>query len=309
MTTPKSHTGIHPYIADLPIFEDKVKEFAETMDDVGLIHAITLDSDGKIIGGRHRLAACEIAGIEPHYEVWEGDPLAFMLHDNDARKHQTTGQLAAEKAITLAKAGWREDGRWKRGTTSYLKILNSEKKSAGVMLSSAGLILDILGEEALQAVATGEVPFSEMQEKATAEKNAREAEEQRRIAEARDEQAREDKAGRYFDNHPEAQAWLNAKPQGAFDTMRGAYAAYMEHDREARRIEAEKRQREENERRELEEMDQREAKKITSWIAFLPSAIELKTWPRREQVLDLLDKDTREKFLHAETTILKGAEL
>lgn len=135
-----------------------------------------------------------------------------MLSDNDDRKHQTTGQLAAEKALTLNRAGRRENGRWKYGTSKILKISKSDSSSANEMLSHAGVILDVLGEESLRSVANGEVPFSEVQAKAKAEKQRREAEEQRRIDEARDEQAREDKAGRYFDNHPEAKAWLSSKP-------------------------------------------------------------------------------------------------
>ena len=103
-------------------------------------------------------------------------------------------------------------------------------------MARAGLVLDEFPELAQQVV-DSEVALDDAYKQAKAKRDAREAEERARIEEARDEQAREDKAGRYFDNHPEAQAWLNSKPQGTFETMRGAYAAYLEHDREARRAE------------------------------------------------------------------------
>lgn len=143
---------IHPYIADLPIFQDRVDAMVESIAEIGLLHPISLDAEGRVIGGRHRLAACAKAGVEPQFETWGGDPLAFMLSDNDDRKHQTVGQLAAEKAITLAKAGRRENGRWKYGTSKILKNSKSESSSSGEMLSRAGMILDVLGEEVLQSV-------------------------------------------------------------------------------------------------------------------------------------------------------------
>ena len=297
---------IHPYIADLPIFQDRVDAMSESIAEIGLLHPISLDSEGRVIGGRHRLAACEKAEVEPQFETWDGDPLAFMLSDNDDRKHQTVGQLAAEKAITLAKAGRRENGRWKRGTTSYLQIVNSEKSGAGVRLSAAGLILDVLGEGALRSVASGEVPFSEVQEKAVAEKQRREAEEQRRIEEQRDEQKREDSAGRYFDNHQEAKAWLDEKPQGAFPTMREAYAAYMEHDREARRIEAEKRRAEAEKRRVKQERLDRFGRFIEAFVNNFSVGLDMLTNPERDEILANLRDDLRAEYLQIESTYLKG---
>lgn len=310
-TTPKSHTGIHPFIADLPIFEDKVKEFAETMGEVGLMHSITLDTEGNIIGGRHRLAACELAGIDPHYEVWEGDPLAFMLHDNDARKHQTTGQLAAERALTLDRAGHRQDnGRWKRGTAVLTEVDTSTSGSIAwpKRLAEAGAILDVLGRDALMRIAEGESDLKTVYEQARRQKEAREAEERARLEDARDEQQREDKAGRYFDNHPEAQAWLESKPQGTFETMRGAYAAYLEHDREARRAEQEKKRREEAERREHQELIARHARYLEAFVSNFQTGLDMAGYlaPLRDEILDKCDPKTRTRFLEIENTYLKG---
>lgn len=72
----------------------------------------------------------------------------------------------------------------------------------------AGLVLDVLGVEALEAIRDGDERLNAKYDEARKVKESREAEERARIEEARDEQAREDKAGRYFDNHPEAQNWL-----------------------------------------------------------------------------------------------------
>ncbi len=294
----------HPYIADLPIFEDRVEQMAESIAEIGLLHPISLDSEGRIIGGRHRLAACEKAGVEPTFETREEDPLAFMLSDNDDRKHQTAGQLAAEKAITLAKAGRRENGRWTYRAAQKSQV-GISSKAARNRLSEAGLILDVLGEDILRSVAVGDLPFSEAEEKAVAERQRREAEEHARIEEARDEQAREDKAGRYFDNHPEAQAWLNSKPQGTFETMRGAYAAYLEHDREARRAEQQKREAERREKQELEDRRKRIAARLSQ---LAPAIRELRTLKQqspaeRDAILSHMSDFVRTEFEEVEGEI------
>ena len=66
--------------------------------------------------GRHRLAACVRAGVEPQFTTWEGadgTELDFVLGENLYRRHLTAGQralLAADhyrpmKAINLARPG------------------------------------------------------------------------------------------------------------------------------------------------------------------------------------------------------------
>ena len=175
---------IHPYIADLPIFQDRVDAMAESIAEIGLLHPISLDSEGRVIGGRHRLAACEKVGVEPQFETREENPLVFMLHDNDDRKHQTTGQLTAERAMTLHSAGHRSNGRWDYGEVAEFYTGVKFAGSENVRLSEAGVVLDFLGRDVLAAIAAGTETLKEQLAIAKAEKQRREAEEQRRIEEA-----------------------------------------------------------------------------------------------------------------------------
>ena len=156
----------HPYLADLPIFEAEVEAIAESIAEVGLIHPITLDAEGQVIGGRHRLAACEKAGVEPTFETYDGDPLAFMAHDNAARKHQTPGQIAAEQALVLANAGRRDGGRW----VGWSKLATDVASSAGERKARerCGLIFDYLGRDALIAIANGDRVLHDAHEEAKA---------------------------------------------------------------------------------------------------------------------------------------------
>lgn len=299
---------IHPYIADLPIFQDRVDAMAESIAEIGLLHPISLDSEGRVIGGRHRLAACEKVGVEPQFETREENPLVFMLHDNDDRKHQTTGQLTAERAMTLHSAGHRSNGRWDYGEVAEFYTGVKFAGSENVRLSEAGVVLDFLGRDVLAAIAAGTETLKEQLAIAKAEKQRREAEEQRRIEEARDEQKREDSAGRYFDNHQEAKAWLDEKPQGAFPTMREAYAAYMEHDREARRIEAEKRRAEAEAKRIKQERLERHARHVGSFVHFFNVGVDMAKEPERQEILDTCDQHVRNEFLEIEAKYLKGRD-
>lgn len=293
---------IHPYIEDLPIFEDKVDEIAESIDEVGLLHPITLDNEGRVIGGRHRLQACEVAGIDPTFEVWEGDALSFMLHDNDARKHQTTGQLAAEKALTLDSAGWRSNQRWKRGTVDITEFGNSGSDWSNRM-REAGVILDYLGRDALAEVAQGDVAINAKFEEARREKERIENAERLKVEQARQETEREEYATEYFEGHAAAAEWLASKPDGVFETKRAAFAAYQEHDREARAAEEARRQEEQRRQREHRDALQRDANRLKGFLVGYGQAWDMRDHPHRNDVLDLLDPAEKKRFITIEGEI------
>lgn len=299
---------IHPYIEDLPIFEDKVDEIAESIDEVGLLHPITLDEEGQVIGGRHRMAACEVADIDPEFEVWEGDPLSFMLHDNDARKHQTTGQLAAEKAITLSRAGFRNGGRWKRGTTSYLKNSNNDNSSAAEMLSHAGVILDILGEKPLQEIASGLAKFSEVQAESRRVKEERETAEARKVQAAKDAEEREARAVAFFENDESAHAWLDEKPDGAYSNMRAAFAAIQEEREEIRAAEESRKRQEYEEKRVIRERIERHARYLEAFVTNFKTGLDMADNPERAEILGAVRPDIANRFIEIENTYLKGAQ-
>ena len=64
----------------------------------GQLAKIVLHPDGSVLDGRHRLAACREAGVEPEFTTWEGadgTELDFVLGENLYRRHLTGGQRAA----------------------------------------------------------------------------------------------------------------------------------------------------------------------------------------------------------------------
>jgi len=88
--------GLFPMLA-----EDELAELAEDIKTRGLLHPIVLDVEGRVLDGRNRLAACELAGVEPIFTTYHGDdPDGYALAVNIARRHMTSSQ----RAITVARA-------------------------------------------------------------------------------------------------------------------------------------------------------------------------------------------------------------
>lgn len=75
-------------------------EFDELVADIkenGLLEPITT-YEGKIVDGRNRYRACELAGVEPVFEEWKQNGvslISWVIAKNLHRRHLTSGQRAA----------------------------------------------------------------------------------------------------------------------------------------------------------------------------------------------------------------------
>jgi ParB-like chromosome segregation protein Spo0J len=103
--------AVHP-VADLfPMLpDDELSDLAADIKANGLQSPIVV-KDGVLIDGRNRLAACELAGVEPAFVDLNGsDPVAFILSANLARRHMTKGQRAMAAARVLPEVTTRDAG-------------------------------------------------------------------------------------------------------------------------------------------------------------------------------------------------------
>ena len=135
---------IHPFAELFPPLEGAALDALVADIKVnGLLNPVILFED-MVLDGRNRLRACEIAGVVPRYEVYEGDnPLGFVVSLNIKRRHLEAGQRAASGAnmATLKHGGDRggnQFGKWQVATLQLditreeaAKMVDVSKRSVG----------------------------------------------------------------------------------------------------------------------------------------------------------------------------------
>ena len=160
----------HPLADVFPLIEGA--EFDALVADVakqGLLEAI-VTLDGDILDGRNRYRACVAAGVEPHFEVFEGaDPVAFVVSKNVARRHLDESQRAiAARKISSLKQGARLDLQHSASLhevsqAKAAEILNVSERS----VKTAGKVIDHGAPELVRAVEAGRVSVSAAADVAT----------------------------------------------------------------------------------------------------------------------------------------------
>jgi ParB-like chromosome segregation protein Spo0J len=94
---------VHPLAAALPdMGSEEFVALCDSIRSIGQRDPITL-FEGQILDGRHRYRACGEVGVEPEYELYDGEePHLFVLGRNVARRHLTPSQTAMAAADVLA---------------------------------------------------------------------------------------------------------------------------------------------------------------------------------------------------------------
>lgn len=84
---------VHPAADRFPMLDEEALEsLAADIEENGLVQPIVVDSNGRVIDGRNRLAACDIADVEPEFRIHDGDPIAFVLGANVERRHKALAE-------------------------------------------------------------------------------------------------------------------------------------------------------------------------------------------------------------------------
>lgn len=92
----------------------ELQSLAEDIRQKGQLLPITI-YEGKVLDGRNRYRACEIAGVEPKMEVYDGnDPLGLIASLNDHRRHDSEN----ERALVGARMANLRKGEVGRGRAS-----------------------------------------------------------------------------------------------------------------------------------------------------------------------------------------------
>jgi hypothetical protein len=126
--TKQTIAQIHPVAELFPLLNDaELAELAESIKQTGLLTPIVCDPHDVLLDGRNRLKACEMAGIEPRFEIYDGDPVEFILAANIARRHLTAGQCAV--IVALAYPEPEKGGRGKSTNVSKLERFSASRLS------------------------------------------------------------------------------------------------------------------------------------------------------------------------------------
>lgn len=190
-TTDENHVlgyPVHPACALLPLMsEDSLAEMAYDIKVNGLTRPVVLN-DGKLLDGRNRLLACEMAGVEPDFVEFEGeDPVAWVLSLNFHRRHLTETQKALVGAraerVLLARANAlapstvapaedgaetpTEDTAMGEGADSPSQVAKKVRRSAAALvnvseraIAKGKKLIDRAVPELVYAVERGTVPFA-----------------------------------------------------------------------------------------------------------------------------------------------------
>lgn len=124
----------HP-VADLfPMLpDDELKDLAVSIATDGLLHPIVLDDEGRILDGRNRFAACELASVDPVFVTYDGkDPDGYALTVNLSRRHLSKGQAAM-----IAAKACPETGQTARQAGAQIGVSKSRIAQASVVLEWA----------------------------------------------------------------------------------------------------------------------------------------------------------------------------
>lgn len=157
----RSGREVHPMADLFPMLSDEELEvLAEDIRENGQQVPCVLDSKGRLLDGRNRLKACEIAGVEPRFETYDGDPAAYVISANVNRRHLSAGQRAMAKALIEPEA--KRGGARTKGASSETLLEFSKMR-----LSQARKVLRF-NRDLAQKVMLGAVSLDEALKQAQA---------------------------------------------------------------------------------------------------------------------------------------------
>jgi len=146
--TPKK-PKLHPLCTLFPpLAGEELQALAEDIKQNGLREDLLRTDDWQLIDGQSRMAACEMAGVEPRYEIWDGKGslVDLVISRNVRRRHLDTSQramiasqiadfLAAENkdGETRANLPVKRQGRRRDGAARMMNVSPRSVEDAGVI--------------------------------------------------------------------------------------------------------------------------------------------------------------------------------
>lgn len=158
-----SFTGeVHP-VADLfpMLADDELADLAADIKERGLLQPIVLDTQGRLLDGRNRYAACQLAGVEPRFTTYDGDdPNGYALAVNAQRRDLTK----SKRAMVAARVSKLETYGSVRKLARTLGVNEARVTEAKAVLEYA--------PDLAESVVAGSVPLNKAYEEARKRKES-----------------------------------------------------------------------------------------------------------------------------------------
>lgn len=287
--------GVSPHADFYPMLSDEaLAELAEDIKTNGQRDPITVNSAGILLDGRNRLKACQMIGIAPLIEVYEGDDDGAFVRSRNERRHQSVGSRAMSTALSLIEDDLRENGRWKRGSVVNDGSVNS---GWGQRLKEAGVVLDYAADLA-DDVVSGKIALDAAYREAKAEKERCERERREREEFEANQAKNEAEAERFFQTKTKAMEWYGAQPEGKYQTWLEAKTGYLAYDKEQAWEEEKARREEERREQTRRESHKRDADRIRAFLGGYDVTYSIVEGTHHDtaEVLDLLAPHDRKRF-------------
>lgn len=147
---PRTKYGFHSACTIFPQLPDsELKDLADDIAVNGLRNPVVL-LKGKILDGRNRYLACEIAGVKPRFIEFQGeDPIGWVVSQNLVRRHLTASQKAVVALDLLpllekeAKERQRRSNQYRGNGQSAQKYANRDGKGKGKAAETAARIVGV----------------------------------------------------------------------------------------------------------------------------------------------------------------------
>jgi hypothetical protein len=140
-------------------------EFEELVADIkanGQHEPVAFTPDGRLLEGRHRALACEMAGVELKKFTYAGDPWLYSISKNARRRHMSVSQVAIVVAslATLGQGGDRRSDNFKTANAG-LKTADVAKAARvpKTAIESAKTVLKDGTPHEIAAVKAGKAPL------------------------------------------------------------------------------------------------------------------------------------------------------
>jgi hypothetical protein len=181
---------VHAYADRWPMSSpDDLQALADDIAANGLWHPIVLDPEGRLVDGRNRLAACDLAGIAPTFVVDDRldseDAIgAYIWAANGERRDMTRGQKAMLKALQ----------------PGGVRFLGKQGEVSSASIAKARQVIEWCDAETIDAVIAGTVTLNDAYATAQQIKATEQAEEiARKRAEADAKRKADEEARRLVD--------------------------------------------------------------------------------------------------------------